>query len=227
MRKFLFVFVMAFGVAAGIYLGVKYPPSMFGESLSETAEPPAEPTVFESFSPNTLATTPTPVEINEENFYSDANPDSSTTTTSEPTPLNSDSKSDSNDILGQLIVGSDSITVRDNVNEAALRQSPGWMPDSALPGEDGMCVILGHRNRNHLKMLENVKIGDEIIFRFPDNRTATYMVKEIQIFEKTVDWTLPQSDENLLVIVTCYPFRYSGNAPGKYQVVCELKSIYN
>ncbi len=220
MRKFLFVFVMTFGVIAGIYLGVKYPPSMFGRCLSETAESLAEPTVFESFSPNTLTTTPPPPEINEEQFYFNANPDSSTTATSEPTPLISDSKSDSNDILGQLIVGSDSIIVRNNVDEATLRQSPGWMPDSALPGEDGMCVILGHRNRNHLKILENVKIGNKIIFRYIDNRTATYTVKEIQIFEKTAVWTLPQSDENLLVIVTCYPFRYSGNAPGKIQLVC-------
>ena len=221
MRKFMFVFVMAFGVIAGIYLGVKYPPSMFGGSLSETAEPLAEPTEFESFSPNTLTTTPTPAEINEEQFYSDSNPDSSTTITAEPTPLNSDSKSDSNDILGQLIVGSDSITVRDNVEETTLRQSPGWMPDSALPGENGMCVILGHRNRNHLKVLENVKIGDKIIFRYIDNRTATYTVTEIQIFEETADWSLPQLEEDLLVIVTCYPFRYSGSAPGKFQIICQ------
>lgn len=217
----MFVFVMAFGVIAGIYLGVKYPPSMFGGSLSETAEPLAEPTEFESFSPNTLTTTPTPAEINEEQFYSDSNPDSSTTITAEPTPLNSDSKSDSNDILGQLIVGSDSITVRDNVEEATLRQSPGWMPDSALPGENGMCVILGHRNRNHLKVLENVKIGDKIIFRYIDNRTATYTVTEIQIFEETANWSLPQLEEDLLVIVTCYPFRYSGSAPGKFQIICQ------
>ena len=216
MRKFLFVFVLAFGVVSGIYLGLKYPPDIVCGSLCETAKP----TVFESFSANTPTTTPTPAEINEQQFYFDAYPDSSTTTTSEPTPLNSDSKSDSNDILGQLIVGSDSITVRDNVEEATLRQSPGWMSDSALPGEDGMCVIFGHRNRNHLKVLENVEIGDEIIFRYVDDRTAAYTVKEIQIFEKTADWSLPHLEEDLLVIVTCYPFRYSGSAPGKYQIIC-------
>ncbi len=220
MRKFMFVLMMAFGVAAGIYLGLKYPLDIACGNSSKQAEPLAEPTVFESFSPNTLATTPTPAEINEEQFYSDSTPDPSTTITTTPTPSSSDVKSGSNDILGQLIIGAESITVRNNVDEATLRQSPGWMPDSALPGEDGMCVILGHRNRNHLKVLENVEIGDEIIFWYVDNRTATYTVKEIQVFEKTADWTLPQSDENLFVIVTCYPFRYSGSAPGKIQVVC-------
>jgi sortase A len=220
MRKFMFALVMLLGVAIGIYLGLQYPPDIVCGSLSgQEASLPGTP-AFGSISPNTLATTPTPTAMNEEQFYFNSTPDSATTVTTEPAPLNNDSESDSYDILGQLMIGAESITVRNNVDEATLRQSPGWMSDSALPGEDGMCVILGHRNRNHLKVLENVEVGDEIIFRYPDNRSATYTVIEIQIFEETADWTLPQSDDNLLVIVTCYPFQYSGSAPGKFQVVC-------
>ena len=214
--------MLLLGVAIGIYLGLQYPPDIVCGSLSGQEASLPGPTAFESFSSNTPATTPTPTAINEEQFYTNITPDPSTTITTTTAPSSSDAESDSNDILGQLIIGLDSITVRNNVDEATLRQSPGWMPDSVLPGEDGMCVILGHRNRNHLKVLENVEVGDEIIFRYPDNRSATYTVTKIQIFEKTADWTLPQSDEDLLVIVTCYPFRYSGSAPGKFQVVCEL-----
>lgn len=221
MRRFIFVFVMFFGVTAGIYLGLKYPPDIVCGSLSGKEESLPVPTAFESFSSNTPAITPTPTMVSEEQFYVDATPDPLTTITTTPVPSSSDAESDSSDILGQLIIGSDSITVRNNVDEATLRQSPGWMPDSALPGEDGMCVILGHRNRNHLKVLENVKIGDEIIFRYIDNRTATYTVTEIQIFEETANWSLPQLEEDLLVIVTCYPFRYSGSAPGKFQIICQ------
>lgn len=217
MRKFLFVFVMAFGVVSGIYLGLKYPSDIVCGSLCETAEP----TVFESFSANTPISNPTPAEIPKEQFPANISSEPSVTIATTPMPSSSNTESNSYDILGQLIVGSDSITVRDNVEEATLRQSPGWMPDSALPGENGMCVILGHRNRNHLKILENVKIGDEIIFRYIDNRTATYTVTEIQIFEETANWSLPQLEEDLLVIVTCYPFRYSGSAPGKFQIICQ------
>lgn len=220
MRKFLFVLMIIFGIASGIYLGLKYPLDIARGNSSKQAEPLSEPTVFESVSPNTLVTTPTPAEINEEQFSVGNFSDPLTIITTTPASSSSDAESDSNDILGQLMIGAESIPVRNNVDEATLRQSPGWMPDSVLPGEDGMCVILGHRNRNHLKVLESVKTGDEIIFRYLDNRTATYIVKEIQIYEKTADWTLPQSDEDLLVIVTCYPFRYSGSAPGKFQVVC-------
>ncbi len=213
----MFALTIIFGVAAGIYLGMKYPPDIVCGSLFETAKL----TGFESFSANTPANNPTPVEILEEQFLANISSEPSITIATTPKPSSSNTKINSNDILGQLIVGSDSIIVRNNVDEATLRQSPGWMPDSALPGEDGMCVILGHRNRNHLKVLENVKIGDKIIFRYIDNRTATYTVTEIQIFEETANWSLPQLEEDLLVIVTCYPFRYSGSAPGKFQIICQ------
>ena len=121
--------------------------------------------------------------------------------------------------FGTLTIGSKKIPIADNVNEAALDKSPGWMPESALPGESGMCVILGHRNRKHLRPLEKVELGDEIVFTYPDGRTATYTVTETMIYENTADWRLPAVDGDTLVLVTCYPFRYSGSSPGKFVVV--------
>lgn len=108
----------------------------------------------------------------------------------------------------------------DNVDENTLKGSPGWMPDSAPLGEDGMSVILGHRNRTHLRVLRDVKIGDSILFTYADGRTFEYAVTGITIFENSADWRLPATEGNTLVLVTCYPFQYSGDAPGKYQVVC-------
>lgn len=122
--------------------------------------------------------------------------------------------------LGTLTIGRKEVPVAGNVDEATLDKSPGWMPDSALPGESGMCVILGHRNRKHLRPLEKVELGDEIVFTYPDGRTATYTVTETKIYENTADWRLPAVDGDTLVLVTCYPFRYSGSAPGKFVAVC-------
>lgn len=122
-------------------------------------------------------------------------------------------------IFGTLTIGRKEVPVAGNVDEATLYKSPGWMPDSALPGGSGMCVILGHRNRKHLRPLEKVELGDEIVFTYPDGRTATYTVTETMIYENTADWRLPAEDGDTLVIVTCYPFRYSGSSPGKFVVV--------
>lgn len=121
--------------------------------------------------------------------------------------------------LGTLTIGRKEIPIAADVDEHTLATSPGWLPDSSLPGEDGMCVILGHRNHKHLRPLEKVKIGDEIIFTYPNGKVVVYSVSEITIFENTADWRLPSAEGDILVLVTCYPFRYSGNAPGKYMVI--------
>ena len=121
--------------------------------------------------------------------------------------------------LGILCIGKKEIPVAIGVDEATLADGPGWMPDSALPGQAGMSVILGHRNRKHLRPLQDVEIGDSLCFRYPDGREYTYTVSEIVKYEDTADWRLPALGGNTLVLVTCYPFRYSGNAPGKYVVV--------
>ena len=123
--------------------------------------------------------------------------------------------------LGILCIGKKEIPVAIGVDEATLADGPGWMPDSALPGQAGMSVILGHRNRKHLRPLQDVEIGDSLCFRYPDGREYTYTVSEIVKYEDTADWRLPALDGNTLVLVTCYPFRYSGNAPGKYVVVAD------
>lgn len=123
--------------------------------------------------------------------------------------------------LGTLTIGGKDISIASSVDESTLEKSPGWMPDSALPGESGMCVILGHRNRRHLRPLEKVELGDSISFTYPDGRAAAYTVTEIVIYENTADWRLSSAVEDTLVLVTCYPFRYSGNAPGKFVCVAE------
>lgn len=131
-----------------------------------------------------------------------------------------------NGILGHLIYDGKSVVVRDDIDADTLEKSPGWVPDSSLPGNSGMSIIFGHRNRKHLKLIEPIEVGDTISFRFvSDNRLVSYEVTDVQIFEKTSDWTLPVTDEDVLVLVTCYPFEYTGNAPGKFQVIC--RRIFN
>ena len=120
-----------------------------------------------------------------------------------------------------LSILNDTISVAYGVGENTLEKTPGWLTTSALPGEDGMCVVYGHRNRNHLKVLEKVTVGDTITAT-KDGIAYTYTVSDVAIYESTSDWRLPTLDGSTLVLVTCYPFRYSGHAPGKYMVAARL-----
>jgi len=120
-----------------------------------------------------------------------------------------------------LSILNDTISVAYGVEESTLKKTPGWLTTSVLPGENGMCVVYGHRNRNHLKVLEKVTVGDTITAT-KDGIAYTYTVSDIVIYENTSDWRLPTLDGSTLVLVTCYPFRYSGHAPGKYMVTARL-----
>lgn len=53
-----------------------------------------------------------------------------------------------------LSILNDTISVAYGVEESTLKKTPGWLTASVLPGENGMCVVYGHRNRNYLKILE-------------------------------------------------------------------------
>lgn len=121
-----------------------------------------------------------------------------------------------------LDVLNDTISIAYGVEEATLNKTPGWLPTSALPGEEGVCVVYGHRNRNHLKVLEKVERGDAITVTMDEGTVYTYTVSDITIYESTDDLRLPTVDGKTLVLVTCYPFRYSGNAPGKCVVTARL-----
>lgn len=120
-----------------------------------------------------------------------------------------------------LSILNDTISVAYGVEESTLKKTPGWLTTSVLPGENGMCVVYGHRNRNHLKVLKKVTVGDTITAT-KDGIAYTYAVLDVAIYESTSDWRLPTLDGSTLVLVTCYPFRYSGHAPGKYMVTARL-----
>ena len=223
MRKAIFIFMIFLSIALGTYLGICYPPEVLSGKIAETKEALADSSTFTLLPSAAPIVTTAPTITPEQNPYSEDIPELPEIAAVTETPESGSTANvpyNANGILGHLIVGGNSVMVRDSIDEETLSKGPGWMPDSALPGADGMSVILGHRNRKHLKLIENVKVGDELSFRFvSDNHLVTYTVTDVQIFEKTADWTLPVTDENVLVLVTCYPFAYTGNAPGKFQVI--------
>ncbi len=75
------------------------------------------------------------------------------------------------------------VSVAGGVDEHTLDKSPGWLETSALPGQEGMCVIYGHRNRTHLRILETVEAGDSVTATMPDGTEYVYIITQVQAFE--------------------------------------------
>ena len=224
MKKMIFVLLILLCIVFGVYLGFHYsvftiPQRTSQVLIGESVTPlPVEHTQKPSIAPY-QPTAEQPLQESTSVTISDILP---VEEPAEPsTPYNA------NGILGHLIYDGKSVIVRDDIDADTLEKSPGWVPDSSLPGNSGMSIIFGHRNRKHLKLIEPIEVGDTISFRFvSDNRLVSYEVTDVQIFEKTSDWTLPVTDENVLVLVTCYPFEYTGNAPGKFQVIADLDDSF-
>ena len=220
MKKTIFVLLILLCIGLGAYLGFHYsiftiPQRTSQVLIGETIAPlPIEQTQEPSIAPS-QSTVEQPLQEIYPATIPDILPVEEFTEPSVPYNVNG--------ILGHLVYDGKSVIVRDDIDAETLEKSPGWVPDSSLPGNSGMSIIFGHRNRKHLKFIESIAVGDTISFRFvSDNRLVSYEVTNVQIFEKNSDWTLPVTDENVLVVVTCYPFEYTGNAPGKFQVIAKL-----
>ena len=118
-------------------------------------------------------------------------------------------------ILGQRI------PVSVGVDRPTLAQNPGWLETSAYPGEEGVCVVYGHRNRNHLKVLKDIDFGDTITVTLEDGSMIRYTVVSIKVLESDSELRVPLLSGQHIMLTTCYPFYYTGHAPGKVAVLGE------
>ena len=120
-----------------------------------------------------------------------------------------------------LVINGEKVNIARGVDESTLKKTPGWLESSAEPGEEGVCVVYGHRNRNHLRALKGIELGDSITVETADG-SYTYVVERIRIMNADEELTIPTMEGKHLLLSTCYPFRYSGSAPGKYVVTAVL-----
>ncbi len=96
--------------------------------------------------------------------------------------------------------------VWEGVERADLRNGPGHMPWTALPGQPGNSVVSGHRTTYGAPFfrLDEVVVGDEITME-----TATgshrYEVREILIVEPTAVKVTEPIDGAWLTLTTCTP----------------------
>jgi len=107
-----------------------------------------------------------------------------------------------------------SVMVREGVDDATLRRAAGHVPSTALPGEPGNLVILGHRD-TFFRGLRDLEYGDTL-----EVSTArghfTYAIESIQVVDPNgITLTAPAS-EAVATLITCFPFKYIGPAPRRF-----------
>ena len=101
-----------------------------------------------------------------------------------------------------------------------LRRGPGHLPGTAMPGDDGNCVIAGHRD-THFRVLKDIRKGDDIILQTSRGQFL-YRVERTQIVPPTNTAPLQPTSRAELNLITCYPFYYVGAAPKRFVVEAQL-----
>lgn len=115
-----------------------------------------------------------------------------------------------------IIIRGKAYPLKTNIEESTLKTYIGWMDTSAKPGQIGVCVVMGHRNKQ-LRCLKDVVRGDVITIIDGDGAVHAYTVESGKIIEDN-NITFAATDRPTLALITCYPFYYSGSAPHQYVV---------
>lgn len=103
-------------------------------------------------------------------------------------------------------IGLDRVVVR-GTDTDALRRGPGWMDDTAFPGEAGNAVISGHRTTygSPFRHLDALEPGDRIVITTPDRPDAIYEVRTTLIVAPGDFWVATPTAGVRLTLTTCNP----------------------
>jgi sortase A len=109
-----------------------------------------------------------------------------------------------------------SAVVVEGIDKTSLRRAVGHIPGTALPGQPGNVGLSGHRD-TFFRPLKDLRIKDEIQFSTLGG-DFKYVVESLAVVDPSNVGVLAPSSENMLTLVTCYPFFYIGAAPKRFVV---------
>lgn len=96
----------------------------------------------------------------------------------------------------------------------SLDRGVGHLDNSMLPSQGEQIVLSGHRD-TVFRNFDQIEIGDQYIVHLPYG-SYTYEIKETEIVPEDDTSVIRQMGEEVLVVTTCYPFHYVGNAPERF-----------
>ena len=109
-----------------------------------------------------------------------------------------------------------SAIVFEGTSDDTLARGVGHLRGSAGPGERGNLVLAGHRD-TFFRDLRGIRQGDEVKVKGPEGEFE-YQVASTAIVDPDQTEVLKPGDGATLTLITCYPFRYIGNAPQRFIV---------
>ena len=112
------------------------------------------------------------------------------------------------------------LPIYEGTSSKQLDKGVGHFIQSVLPGEVDNCVLSGHRTSVFSK-LGMLKKDDQLIVRTSAGEFV-YNIKRIRIVDKDDKTVIVPTENGVLTLSTCYPFRYIGSAPKRYIISADL-----
>lgn len=124
--------------------------------------------------------------------------------------------------IARLISANTDLYILEGAQGNSLAFAPGHLHGSAHPGEPGVSIIAGHRD-THFAFLEDIRIGDS--FSIENSLGLTnYKIIDIQITDIRNGQLTTSSEDQQILLVTCYPF-HQIQAGGPLRYVVTAKAV--
>ncbi|MHC0037574.1 class D sortase [Pseudoneobacillus sp. C159] len=126
------------------------------------------------------------------------------------------------DVVGILKFPSinEELAIIEGTDEDDLEKGVGHYKGSSFPNEKGQIVLSGHRD-TVFRRLGELNLGDILTITLP-NGTFSYQIEDTKIVEANdLSVITLQKQFEVLILTTCYPFSYIGNAPQRYIITAK------
>jgi LPXTG-site transpeptidase (sortase) family protein len=129
-------------------------------------------------------------------------------------------------VLGVLEVPSVDlkVPVYQTASDLVMDRGAGVIDGMSYPHEPGNIGISGHRD-GYFRVLKDVKVGDPIILQTLEG-PKRFLIEDTTIVEISDKRLLQDTREQMVTLVTCYPFYFVGHAPKRFIVTASLDSTY-
>ncbi len=112
-----------------------------------------------------------------------------------------------------------SAVVVEGTTDSALRRAAGHISGTGMPGTPGNVGIAAHRD-TFFRPLRNVR-KDDVITLTTAGAEYRYRVVSTKVVDPDDVSVLNANDQEVLTLVTCYPFFFVGSAPDRFIVRAE------
>ncbi|EHB65968.1 class D sortase [Paenibacillus lactis] len=121
-----------------------------------------------------------------------------------------------NDVIGMLEVPKleAELPIIEGTDEEMLERGVGHYSSTAFPLDDEQILLSGHRD-TVFRNFDKLAVGDRFIVKLPYG-TFEYEIRSTAIVDKDDTSVIRSMGSEVLVVSTCYPFRYLGNAPDRF-----------